>query len=203
MGKTWEDYSCGRLDLMTASIIANTAFDLARRADENYFAMCPEAGPAQNLIETFMDFLGLLCCIDPFHKHQRDDWFNYRLADGAQWVCLSTLILLVSFRKLIEPKQMPLVRPGFFGDYDAKSDRHAMSLRQKFAERTILLESLGESKLQFPAEDEITKALRHYFQTKQISLFLISQHKSISIQPISAVMRLRLLSSSCRLWVNG
>ena len=178
IGKTWEDYSCGRLDLMTSPILANTAFDLARRADENYFAMCPEAGSAQNLIETFMDFLGLLCGVDPFHNHQPDDWFNYRLADGAQWVCPSTSILLVSFRKLIEPKQMSLIRPGFFGDYDAKSDRHAMSLRQKFAERTILLEALPEfcllreSKLQFPAEDEMTKALRQYCQTKQISIFL-------------------------------
>ncbi|KAK3169759.1 hypothetical protein OEA41_009143 [Lepraria neglecta] len=144
IGKTWEDYSCGRLDLMISSILANTAFDLARRADENYFAMCPKAGSAQNLIKTSMDFLGLLCGVDPFHKHQPDDWFNYRLADGAQWVCLSTSILLVSFRKLIEPKQMSLVRPGFFGDYDAKSDRHAMSLRQKFAERTILWEALPE-----------------------------------------------------------
>ena len=134
MGKTWEDYSCGRLNLMRASILANTAFDLARRADENYFAMCPEAGPAQNLIETSTDFLGLLCGVDPFHKHQPDDWFNYRLADGAQWIYLSILILLVSFRKLIEPKQIPLVRPGFFGDYDAKSDRRAMSLRQKLTE---------------------------------------------------------------------
>lgn len=74
---------------------------------------------------------------------------------------------------------MPLVKPGFFDDYDAKSDRHAMSFRQKVAEdRTIFLELLPEfcllreSKLQFPAEDEMTKALRHYCQTKQIYLFL-------------------------------
>lgn len=56
---------------MTASILVNIAFDLAHRADENYFAIWPEAGPAQNLIETFMDFLGPFAALIPFISTNR------------------------------------------------------------------------------------------------------------------------------------
>ena len=179
IGKTWEDYSNGRMDLMAASIITNTAFDLVRRTETKFFSALPEFESAQKLIQFFMFFISILRGVDPRHKERPDDWFNYEVADVAQWLYLPTFILLDGFCDVIQPRQMPLMKPGFFGTYDPKADRKAMSLRQMLAEdKIILLEALpefcllGDSKVQYPGEDELTKGLREMYKTKKISLFL-------------------------------
>ena len=179
IGKTWEDYSDRRIDLTTASILTNTAFDLVRRTETNFFTALPEFESAQKLIQFFMLFISILRGVNPRHKERPDDWFNYEVADVAQWLYLPTFILLDSFCDVIQPRQMPLMKPGFFGTYDPKADRKAMSLRQMLAEdKIILLEALpefcllGDSKVQFPGEDELTKGLREMYKTKKISLFL-------------------------------
>ena len=179
IGKTWEDYSDGRMDLMAASILTNTAFDLVRRTETKFFTALPEFESAQKLIQFFMLFISILRGVNPRHKERPDDWFNYEVADVAQWLYLPTFILLDGFCDVIQPRQMPLMKPGFFGTYDPKADRKAMSLRQMLAEdKIILLEALpefcllGDSKVQFPGEDELTKGLREMYKTKKISLFL-------------------------------
>ena len=179
IGRTWDDYSDGRIDLMTASILTNTAFDLVRRMEIKFFAALPEFESAQKLIQFFMVFISILRGVDPRRKELPDDWFNYEVADVAQWLYLPTFILLDGFCDVIQPRQMPLMKPGFFGTYDPKADRKAMSLRQMLAEdKIILLEALpefcllGDSKVQFPGEDELTKGLREMYKTKKISLFL-------------------------------
>ncbi len=179
IGKTWEDYSDGRIDLMSASILTNTAFDLVRRTETKFFTALPEFESAQKLIQFFMLFISILRGVNLRHKERPDDWFNYEVADVAQWLYLPTFILLDGFCDVIQPRQMPLMKPGFFGTYDAKADRKAMSLRQMLAEdKIILLEALpefcllGDSKVQFPGEDELTKGLREMYKTKKISLFL-------------------------------
>ena len=179
IGRTWDDYSDGRIDLITASILTNTAFDLVRRMETKFFAALPEFESAQKLIQFFMLFISILRGINPRRKERPDDWFNYEVADVAQWLYLPTFILLDGFCDVIQPRQMPLMKPGFFGTYDPKADRKAMSLRQMLAEdKIILLEALpefcllGDSKVQFPGEDELTKGLREMYKTKKISLFL-------------------------------
>ena len=179
IGRTWDDYSDGRMDLMTASILTNTAFDLVRRMETKFFAALPEFESAQKLIQFFMLFISILRGVNPRHKQRPDDWFNYEVADVAQWLYLPTFILLDGFCDVIQPRQMPLMKPGFFGTYDPKAGRKAMSLRQMLAEdKIILLEALpefcllGDSKVQFPGEDELTKGLREMYKTKKISLFL-------------------------------
>ena len=179
IGSTWDDYSDGRIDLMTASILTNTAFDLVRRMETKFFAALPEFESAQKLIQFFMLFISILRGVNPRHKQRPDDWFNYEVADVAQWLYLPTFILLDGFCDVIQPRQMPLMKPGFFGTYDPKADRKAMTLRQMLAEdKIILLEALpefcllGDSKVQFPGEDELTKGLREMYKTKKISLFL-------------------------------
>ena len=179
IGRTWDDYSDGRIDLMTASILTNTAFDLVRRMEIKFFAALPEFESAQKLIQFFILFISILRGVNPRRKELPDDWFNYEVADVAQWLYLPTFILLDGFCDVIQPRQMPLMKPGFFGTYDPKADRKAMSLRQMLAEdKIILLEALpefcllGDSKVQFPGEDELTKGLREMYKTKKISLFL-------------------------------
>ena len=179
IGRTWDDYSVGRIDLMTASILTNTAFDLVRRMEIKFFAAMPEFESAQKLIQFFMVFISILRGVDPLRKELPDDWFNYEVADVAQWLYLPTFILLDSFCDVIQPRQMPLMKPGFFGTYDPKADRKTMSLRQMLAEdKIIIMEALpefcllGDSKVQFPGEDELTKGLREMYKTKKISLFL-------------------------------
>ncbi|KAK0508380.1 hypothetical protein JMJ35_009464 [Cladonia borealis] len=179
IGKTWEDYSDGKMDLMAASVLTNTAFDLVRRTETKFFTALPEFESAQKLIQFFMLFISILRGVNPRHREQPDDWFNYEVADVAQWLYLPTFILLDGFCDVIQPRQMPLMKPGFFGIYDPKADRKAMSLRQMLAEdKIILLEALpefcllGDSKVQFPGEDELTKGLREMYKTKKISLFL-------------------------------
>ena len=179
ISRTWYDYSDGRVDLMTASILANTAFDLVRRMETKFFAALPEFESAQKLIQFFMLFISILRGVNPRRKERPDDWFNYEVADVAQWLYLPTFILLDGFCDVIQPRQMPLMKPGFFGTYDPKADRKAMSLRQMLAEdKIILLEALpefcllGDSKVQYPGEDELTKGLREMYKTKKISLFL-------------------------------
>ena len=179
IGKTWEDYSDGKMDLMAASVLTNTAFDLVRRTETKFFTALPEFESAQKLIQFFMLFISILRGVNPRHRERPDDWFNYEVADVAQWLYLPTFILLDGFCDVIQPRQMPLMKPGFFGIYDPKADRKAMSLRQMLAEdKIILLEALpefcllGDSKVQFPGEDELTKGLREMYKTKKISLFL-------------------------------
>ena len=179
IGRTWEDYSKGEIDLMSASILTNTAFDLVRRTEASFFDALPDFESAQKLIQTFMLFICISRGVNPRHKERPDDWFNYEVLDVAQWLYLPTFTLLDGFCDVIQPRQMPLMKPGFFGTYNAKADRKAMSPRQMLAEdKMILLEALpefcllGDSKVQYPGEDELTKGLREMYKTKKISLFL-------------------------------
>ena len=105
--------------------------------------------------------------------------YNIEMEDVANWCYLPTSILLMSFKAILQPKQLPVFKKGYFGVYDASTHRDRMSPSQRFNEdKILLLELLPEFALlqQFkidpPVKDEITLGLIDFVKTKKIPVWL-------------------------------
>lgn len=92
---------------------------------------------------------------------------------------LPTLVLLSSFKDVLQPNQLPVFKKGHFGTYNPGSRRENMSAAQQFNENKIVfLELLPEFallemfKIKMPVEDEITKGLVEFVAKKKTSTWL-------------------------------
>lgn len=171
--ETWCLYKTFATTLEAAAIATNTALDLARGLDEEYQKHCPTS--AADLIGPFFAVQCILHGEDPDYRELPDDPTNLRMYDIADCSFVLVYSLLNSYAALMKPGSMPQYKPGFYGSYDACSDRSKKSGRQKWEEdQIILLEILSDffviSQLTpLPAEDEITRSLRSFMSTKSIT----------------------------------
>jgi hypothetical protein len=180
--QTWEDYKSGKIDLITASAVTNTAFDIARNFDEEFCQMFPELSGTpsfKNVSQIFYFSICLANGIDINFREHPDDAFNYQLADVGLFLYIPTCNFLEAFCRVIQPREIPQAKKGYYGTYNPKSDRTKMSLRERIAEdKIILLEILpefcilGQSRVEGLGFDELTKGLGVMYATKQIPLWL-------------------------------
>ncbi|MCJ1287916.1 hypothetical protein MMC26_007268 [Xylographa opegraphella] len=176
----WTDYHSGKVDLMTASVTTNTAFDLVRRSEEDFIRAYPKFNQYEEIMEPLYIFACLLRGEDPAFKQLPGDVANYAMADVAEWMYLPVYVLLSSFCDVISKGAVPVAKRGLFGLYNPHASRARMSFREAFKEdQIVLLEALPEFcliqmfGLELPVVDELTRGLCEMSRTKQISLWLV------------------------------
>lgn len=185
--KLWTQYKLGMISLEDVSVITNTTFDLARRADEEIcLSLChiPEADFLLSDPGRLGYILYIYSCmtngVNPSKQQEPDDLFNYEMADLGQWLYLPMEAMLTAFCKVINPGRLPLFRKGFYGTYRPEANRSSMSLREKLAEnKIVIMEALPDfcmmaiGNVDPVGQDELTRGLKEMCRTKKASTWLL------------------------------
>ncbi|OAL53575.1 hypothetical protein IQ07DRAFT_677068 [Pyrenochaeta sp. DS3sAY3a] len=180
VGRSWQGYQQGLVDLIAASIVTNTAVDLARSLEEDLQHIIDRRGGVKRMLTIFY----VAQCVEhntteAFRERMSDDinFKMYQVADSMLWIPFT---LLSAFLNVLQPGTLPEMKPGYYGTYTPSSPRGAKSARDKFKEDKILmLEMLSEFLVLCigtplaPAEDELTRGLRETFKTKKITLWVV------------------------------
>ncbi|KAI3396237.1 hypothetical protein diail_12381 [Diaporthe ilicicola] len=181
--QTWEEYRDSKLDIMTASVVTDTAMQLARAAAED-LVHSPSVAPGHlsDELEAQLMLFGMACVARGHHEPASTELgltFNVEMADEAEWCFIPTRTLLQSFVPVMQQSHVPDFKKGHFGDYDPKADRSRMSVDERFNEdKILLLELLPEFCLlqtmggNWPVRDEFTHGFSEFVETKKITLWL-------------------------------
>lgn len=179
ISNAWEAYKIGASDIVSASIMTNSAFDLARRAEEDVQHLFDKFGGTELLINRFYMAYCKRRGQDPESKERPGNELNFRVYDIAESVYLPTFTLLNSFSNMVQPDMLLPYKAGHFGTYDKTKHRSEKTAREKFTDdKVILCEVLSDfltmhrSTAQRPFEDEFTRGLRKMFDTHELPLWL-------------------------------
>jgi hypothetical protein len=118
--ETWSDYRDKKIDLITASVTTNMAFEIIRSMLEDLLALNPEF----NNYETIAHVLCSTACsrlgADP-SAMELVDMLNLKMVNVEEFIYLPTYLLLRSFCEKIQgPGMVPAKPPGHFGIYDPR-----------------------------------------------------------------------------------
>ncbi|KAI4155207.1 MAG: hypothetical protein LQ340_001140 [Diploschistes diacapsis] len=181
ISESWDGYHLGIFDLVSVSLMTNTAIDLARRLEEDAAPLFNKYGGSEQLLQEYYLATCHVCGEEESAREQPDDEMNFRMYDAAETLFVPTYMLLEAFMRVVEPGHAPIMKPGYFGTYDATSDRSRKNAREKFKEDKAMLCGIlpdfyltvqGPPKTMI-AEDELTRGLRDAFRTKELPLWLI------------------------------
>lgn len=180
--QTWEEYRDNKLDLMTASVVTDTALQLAQAAIEELVrdpSMFPEFQGDEMALQSML--YDLTCMARGQYGDasvELDLPFNIHAADTANWFFVIPQILLVSFVPVMENVDQPDFIKGYFGVIDKKADRSRMSVGERLQEdKILLLEILPEfclmktHGLKWPVRDEITCGFIEFAKAKRPKLW--------------------------------
>ncbi|TVY35480.1 hypothetical protein LSUB1_G004598 [Lachnellula subtilissima] len=191
----WTAYKRGVVDLPTAALSTNTAFELFKRAEDELVAELRSTLPPHlvNRIRGYYEIQGLLYMTtaktrgqDPESRKSYDDPYNYQLWDIADWTCLNIYIILGSFLQVIQRGHVPVCKPGHFGKLNLNED--VLYPDEKFTQdKIVLLELLipefmfllnvkdprTRADIKFPAQDELTGGILEMVRTKEIPIWLV------------------------------
>ncbi|TVY48092.1 hypothetical protein LOCC1_G002056 [Lachnellula occidentalis] len=146
----WTTYKHGAIDLSTAALSTNTAFELFKRAEDELVAELRSTLPPDlmNRIRGYEEIQGLLYTTtatargkNTESRRSYDDPYNFQLWDIADWTCLSVYIILISFLPVIQRDHVPVCKPGYFGKLNLNED--VLYPGEKFTQdKIVLLERL-------------------------------------------------------------
>lgn len=181
----WQSYAQGAFDIAAAAVATDTALSLAR-------GIIGEVEPL------FKDFeqgtwgvhqkFFIACCLRKGYTIDTvfgstlgsDDNFNYKTYDIADECCFIAHRLLVSFIDVLDPRELPLIKEGFFGYYHPTTNRNTKSGRAKFEEdQVLIMEYLSDLMViirlipSYPVEDEFIRGVRHMDKTHEVSFSLV------------------------------
>ena len=178
--QVWDGYKQGAFDLVAASITTNTAIDFARHLQEDF----DETFPKDSDFEKHINDIYYLSCVnanqDPRFKNQPDDEMNFEAYEDVESTFFPAYMILSSFHEIIEPGQLPVYKPGYFGSYDPRSERADKVSKHKFREdKVVLLENLpdfcvvAQAPESIPAEDEMSRGMREMVKDGQLPIWLV------------------------------
>ncbi|RMD42306.1 hypothetical protein DV735_g2834, partial [Chaetothyriales sp. CBS 134920] len=181
LSQTWIEYGDRKIDLMTASIITDSALQLAQELIQETVADMPRGFPKDSM--GLQKLVYVSSCLRSGKGMSPDIHlgltFSLEMADVAEWTYMGVGTLLESMVDIIHDDSIPLYKPGYFGVYNPKADRRKMSVPEKFNEdKVILLEILPEFciidrfKVQLPVQDEITRGFVNFTKSKKTTLWL-------------------------------
>lgn len=178
--RTWGGYQSGLFDLVSASVMTNSAIDIARRMQEDVQQLFDKYGGSAKMLSAFYAAHCAQEGEDPEFKERFGDDMNFRTYNIAQSMFLPTFSFLNSFSVLVEGDNFLPFKQGYFGTFDRARDRSEKSAREKFSEdKIIMLEILSDFLTMHritpprPFEDEFTRGLRKMFDTHEIPLWLV------------------------------
>lgn len=181
--QTWEEYCDNKLDVMTASVVTDTAMQLARAAADE-FIKDPSVMPQIRMdqMKAQMMLYEMACYSRGNDKPSSTELgltFHVDMAKEAEWCFLPTSSLLQSFAPIMQRNPIPDFEEGKFGYYNPKADRSRMSVAQRFKEDKILLLGLlpdfcmiQEMGGKWPVRDECTHGFCEYARTKKVTIWL-------------------------------
>ena len=179
LNKIWEKYKSEDIDLITASVVTNTAFDLVKRAEHEFYQTFTPKNPPESLC---LSFFADMCRLHGSHETRKEkagDFFDYSLSDMAQWLYVPTYLVLENFCDSIDHTVPPTFRPTRVDEYGQIANRGEMSLREKLIQdKSIMMEILLEivllDTIDMPSffEDEMTTDIRSMYRTGDVSVFL-------------------------------
>lgn len=205
---TWSEYREKKIDLMNASIVADSALRLAKdlaeeiegewrtsevlRSDDTQSIIYKVAAFLRDISATPSTEIGL-----PYNKN---------MVDVAGWCYIPTKILLESFADVLEDGDLPVLRKRNFDSYNPKANRERMTVEQKLNEDKIILLSLlpefcmfDTFGIQMPTEDVVTRGLVEFSKTRTVTLWLsfasqvfLDIHHTMRHSSLSAFQDLRL-----------
>ncbi|CAG7915523.1 unnamed protein product [Penicillium olsonii] len=181
ISKTWSEYRDGKIDLMNAAVVTDSALQLAQDLSEDV-----ESDWRSSLAEKMEDVPSIIFKItasirgvDGPPSTKTGLPYDKDVADLADRCYITTKIVLESFAKVMKADHLPVFKKGAFGTYDPKAVRKQMSLDQQYKEdRIILLGILPEFcminlfEVKRPTEDAITRSFTEFIKTKAITLGL-------------------------------
>ncbi|POS76958.1 hypothetical protein DHEL01_v204658 [Diaporthe helianthi] len=208
--QTWEEYRDNKLDAMTASVVTDTAMQLARAAaeeltqDQSLLAEIREDEVQAQLL--LYNTACLLRGNDASASFELGLTFNVGMAQEAEWCFIPTSTLLISFVPVMQQSYIPDMKKGHFGNFDPKADRSRMSVAERFNEdKILLLELLPEFCLiqamggNWPVRDEFTHGFCEFARTKKVTLWLcfaaqvlLDIHHTLRSSPTSPWSDLRM-----------
>ncbi|KAB8210968.1 hypothetical protein BDV34DRAFT_220143 [Aspergillus parasiticus] len=178
----------GQYDLVAASLMTNTALDLARCLEDDAKPLFDQFGGPKQMLTVMSLALYSEKGGGPAFREKPGDDMNYRMWEVSSGIFCLVYQVLQSFVPVVDAQHIPQYKPDFHGQYDPTRDRTKKTAREKFAEdKTILTEHLGEFALlcmrvpKMVAEDELTRGLRTAFKIHEIPLALILPPRSTSI----------------------
>ncbi|KAK4501974.1 hypothetical protein PRZ48_007784 [Zasmidium cellare] len=158
--RVWADYRCGKLDLMSAAITTDTAFNMMKRNSSELLESYPEGLNYEDML-TFL----LECMLE---LGEANDGF-------ADWTCAHTFTMLEDYASILPTNKLPALKPGHYGVYDPKKDRAKMSTRERETEDLIIImdilpefTKIASIGCDIPAEDELTAGMRKMMNARSI-----------------------------------
>jgi hypothetical protein len=178
----WSNHRDGGFDLPSSAIATNIAISLARGLIDDIVPLfdAHEEG-AWDIIYQFF----AMCCLHKGYKVDEvylkaEDNFNYDLYDIADGVYLIPYRILLSFLHVLDPRDLPLIKEGIFGQYDPDSDRATKTGQQKFQEDQIALTEFFTELMTvirfvpgYPVEDEFLRGMKELDKTRTVPLSLV------------------------------
>ncbi|KAK5079750.1 hypothetical protein LTR70_008817 [Exophiala xenobiotica] len=189
----WQQYKEGKVDLMTASLVSNTAIDFMRRLEEDFFEQFPrfwridedflkqlkrydsKHKDAQQIINVMFRAKCNAGGKDMHNKKQADDQlpnahFNLEVYDDAQHLFLDMMDIFFYFYISSQKFTKVCYRADLVGVWDPETNHSNLSNEEKYRNNArILLEffpdlGLLATSIATPlAEDELTKSCRNWF----------------------------------------
>ncbi|KDN61739.1 hypothetical protein CSUB01_10812 [Colletotrichum sublineola] len=179
----WSEHRNGMFDLAAAAVATNTAISVARGwIEETSPLFDARDGGLEDMINKFY-FIACrrrgFAAKQVYLANSRDN-FNYNTYDVADGCYVVPFRLLQGFAAVLNPHDLPLIKEGMFGKYDADSDRASKTGWEKFQEDTILLlefltELITVVRLipGYPVKDEFLQEMGRFDKTPVISLSLV------------------------------
>jgi hypothetical protein len=179
--QAWKDYRDGTINLVPASLVTNTAVDLARSLEEDLRKVFPRDCDCDELVRLYYEG----CCEkagqDPHRRELPDDHFNFGAFEAAEKSFLSAKIhILENFQggsDLGKAEHMQFRTP--------KEPREKFSIDAQLLQQHFnYIKGVTFSCIELAIEDEFSKASRKFVQDGEISMrllfsataYLISHH---------------------------
>ncbi|KAL2263731.1 hypothetical protein VTK26DRAFT_5375 [Humicola hyalothermophila] len=187
INRIWSGYGAGVFDLCAAAVATNTATELARGVIDEVLPVFKDHGGTWGVLNKFFigSCLGKGFSLNELFTNGRsmfgnEDNFNYDTYKIADDLYMNAYRALLGFLDVLDPQDLPLMKEGIFGKYDATSDPLSKTGKERTDEDNILLSEFFAELMvvirlvpTYPVEDEFLRGLREMDTTRQVPFYLV------------------------------
>lgn len=171
----WEEYKAGQINIMTASVVTNTAIDLVRKTEDDVRAAHPQLSSywpiAENMLEVLVE--------DHEDTSLTDMPGNPEFLGIVDYTYMQTYMMLFRFQQNSQNKRYPMWTDVYNHEFSTKS-RSSLSPTERYKDdEATLLQTLPEvcllagAKSALPAEDELLRGIRMVIGGGNIDFWLV------------------------------
>lgn len=171
----WEEYKAGQINIMTASVVTNTAIDLVRKTEDEMTAAYSQLSTYWPIAENMLQVLAA----NHGDPSSPEIFENPELQNLVQYVYMPAYTMLYRFQQNSQNRRFPMWRDVYNHEFTGTS-RSSLSSTERFLEdQATLLQTLpeicllGGKKHPFPAEDELTRGIRMVIRGGNIDFWLV------------------------------